>query len=118
MNVEVKAEWLAALRSGEYEQGQDALRHNGKFCCLGVLCDLAAKHGVGRWELSAHFHDGDCVADDVLTDKVREWAGLDQVNPILEILDSQERLIVEPIAELNDRGIPFTVLADEIEKQL
>lgn len=29
--------WLAALRSGEYEQGAEALEHGGRYCCLGVL---------------------------------------------------------------------------------
>lgn len=29
--------WLAALRSGQYEQGHGALERFGKYCCLGVL---------------------------------------------------------------------------------
>lgn len=29
--------WIAALRSGDYEQGQSCLRsHDNKYCCLGV----------------------------------------------------------------------------------
>ena len=32
--------WLAALRSGQYEQGRNYLELNGKFCCLGVLCHV------------------------------------------------------------------------------
>lgn len=118
MNADVKARWLAALRSGEYQQGQDALRLNGKFCCLGVLCDLAAKDGVGKWDLSLHFNDGDSVADDVPTDKVREWAGLDQVNPQLNIPDVDGCERFAPIADLNDSGLSFAQLADEIERQL
>lgn len=31
-----KALWVAALRSGEYEQGRGNLHDKGKFCCLGV----------------------------------------------------------------------------------
>jgi hypothetical protein len=46
MDPKVKPLWLAALRSGEYEQGGAYLNRNGKFCCLGVLCDLAVKAGV------------------------------------------------------------------------
>lgn len=41
--------WLAALRSGEYKQGKNKLRTDGDFCCLGVLCDVAAKRGIGAW---------------------------------------------------------------------
>ena len=43
--------WDAALRSGEYRQGRGGLRYNhpsdgSKFCCLGVLCDVAGE----QWE--------------------------------------------------------------------
>ena len=38
-------EWLVALRSGEYAQGQFFIRDSdNKFCCLGVLTDVAMKH--------------------------------------------------------------------------
>lgn len=33
-------DWVAALRSGNYEQGKEKLCRNGKYCCLGVLCEL------------------------------------------------------------------------------
>jgi hypothetical protein len=49
MNSEIKKAWVEALRSGEYEQGFGALNITGKYCCLGVLCDLAAKRGMGEW---------------------------------------------------------------------
>jgi hypothetical protein len=46
MDKAVKKQWIAALRSGEYQQGKGWLRTvnpQGKgnvFCCLGVLADL------------------------------------------------------------------------------
>lgn len=41
MNKEVKAKWVAALRSGEYKQGKGRLKNiNNEYCCLGVLCAL------------------------------------------------------------------------------
>lgn len=43
---EIKAEWIKALRSGEYEQGRIGLRHGDTYCCLGVLCDIAVRHGI------------------------------------------------------------------------
>ena len=47
MKPEIQAEWVAALRSGEYKQGTGVLRSEAnEFCCLGVLCDLAVKAGV------------------------------------------------------------------------
>jgi len=44
MNPEIKAKWVAALRSKKYQQAKKALRKDvdGKsaFCCLGVLCEI------------------------------------------------------------------------------
>ena len=44
MNDNAK-KWVAALRSGEYQQGQFNLRTGDKFCCLGVACDVYIKEG-------------------------------------------------------------------------
>jgi hypothetical protein len=43
--------WAVALESGDYQQAQKKLRDNGGYCCLGVLCDVAAKTGKvdGEW---------------------------------------------------------------------
>ncbi len=46
MDTAIKAEWVDALRSGDYAQGGGVLRRGNNFCCLGVLCDIAVKHGV------------------------------------------------------------------------
>jgi hypothetical protein len=37
MTPEVKAQWLADLRSGAYKQWRSSLYHEDAFCCLGVL---------------------------------------------------------------------------------
>lgn len=34
--------WVAALRSGEYKQCKNRLAHAGRFCCLGVACDISS----------------------------------------------------------------------------
>lgn len=39
---ELRVLWLAALRSGEYEQATGTLRqYMGGFCCLGLLAKIA-----------------------------------------------------------------------------
>lgn len=43
MNKEIKELWVQALRSGEYVQGTGFLNKDGRFCCLGVLCEVLDK---------------------------------------------------------------------------
>lgn len=38
--VEEARKWLAALRSGDYDQCQEQLAFDGGFCCLGVACEV------------------------------------------------------------------------------
>lgn len=44
MDAVTKDKWVAALRSGDYQQGRSRLVHEGRsgkfYCCLGVLCDV------------------------------------------------------------------------------
>lgn len=41
MDSKLKAKWVKALLSGNYEQGTGAMFNDSKYCCLGVLCDVA-----------------------------------------------------------------------------
>src|SRR6185503_20826939 len=41
MDKKLKAKWVKALRSGDYEQTNYALHDSGGYCCLGVLCSVA-----------------------------------------------------------------------------
>jgi hypothetical protein len=47
-------EWIAALRSGKYQQGMGRLRYSHgpgyAYCCLGVLGDLMVESGKWTWE--------------------------------------------------------------------
>lgn len=51
MKADLKQKWLAALRSGDYQQGQGELLDvsDNAFCCLGVLCSVA---GIERKDIS------------------------------------------------------------------
>lgn len=42
MDAKLKAEWVKALRSGEYKQTSSTLheRTDNTYCCLGVLCKV------------------------------------------------------------------------------
>lgn len=111
MNEEIKAKWVAALRSGEYKQTTGVLRTKDHFCCLGVLCELAAKEGIIKCKLDT---DGYFYYDDeksVLPQSIVDWADTDDSNP--RASDSGESL-----AELNDNMYPFEQIADIIEERL
>lgn len=117
MNQNVKARWIEALRSGRYTQGRHLLRSPGdKYCCLGVLCDLAVEDEVGAWvDLAPGAPDGqhwnlgdsaDGFSSTALTRKVMDWSG---VSPL-----SQDALI-----QMNDQqGASFEEIAQYIEEEV
>lgn len=142
LKPEIKEAWLAALRSGEYKQGTSALKNGGKFCCLGVLCDLHSKAGLGKW------HKGLYKPDDLpmseasggyLRTPVLEWAcepealreeNLKLAGDTAGVHALRQSFVVLPtkgpltghdsygLAHINDRGTPFSEIADLIEAQL
>ena len=125
MNPEIKAQWVAALRSGEYPQGKGALRRTiqseEKFCCLGVLCELAVKAevtpapviGNPRSSLSPwQYEDRNWGA---LPPSVRAWAGLLSADPIVIVTSGRE----QNLSQCNDDlHLTFAQIADMVERQL
>lgn len=128
MNSQVKEKWVAALRSGEYQQGNNSLRSNQGFCCLGVLCDLYAKEHSQDWEYVNAYSEQNTKAKDswsfqeetqFLPEKVMNWAQLEDNNPEVEILDKDGNLIQhEILSMMNDDGVSFSIIADVIEEGL
>lgn len=110
MNQSIKARWVAALRSGEYAQGRRFLRDGATFCCLGILCDLHAKEGLGHWK-GERYETSLTIPPTV----VAEWAGLPEEYPNPMISIGGRRLFA---ADHNDRGRTFAEIADAIEAQL
>lgn len=108
MNSTIKAQWLAALRSGDYQQTEGQLRSYAGYCCLGVLCDLHARAGLGAWDDLSY--NG---AIDLLPENVTEWAELDCSPEVDDV----------PLVDLND-GVSgyeqrtFAQIADLIERHL
>lgn len=130
MNPEVKAKWLAALRSGEYEQAKEHLKCGTGFCCLGVATDLYIKDaGNGGWVADEdgveRFAYREELEGGVLPRAVMSWMGLEQRNPDVEVPVAEEDQSIfngptrrTDIAELNDGGATFLEIADIIEAQL
>lgn len=138
MNSDVKNLWIDALLSGKYKQGHECLKdHNGRYCCLGVLCDLAVKANVipepvtkeesyecpmtelTSYKLVTYFgspiinHRGDIIKENhvVLPPEVTKWAGLNSYDPTT---NEDGRTL----SNLNDDGYTFQVLANIIKESL
>lgn len=107
---DVAKEWVKALRSGEYTQGKTYLRSaDDKFCCIGVLCDLAVEAGIipAPTEKSeyAYIFGGLCTPPK----EVKNWAGLASYDAAYGN---------ESLTRDNDvRGKTFTEIADIIESE-
>ena len=113
MDAELKAKWIEALRSGNYDQGQFLLRDaNDNFCCLGVLADLiglpwrfveagGASGGVAHYDVPDGLHTNNgCIPE-----RVAEEIGL--------LHFASTRLM-----GMNDRGKSFAEIAQWIEEHL
>lgn len=100
MDQELKAKWVEALRSGKYEQATGWLREGNRYCCLGVLCDIS---GQGEWEPINNPTQG------------YKYLGYVAVMPeeIAQFGEQETTLVL-----MNDRGKPFTDIADWIEQNL
>lgn len=145
MDPEIKAEWIAELRNPEAKQGTGVLRDaDGSRCCLGVLCDIAVKHGVipePEWSdvvpVAAEYEDWSGTvripASYTPPDKVVVWSGIPNCNPLINLTpELAERVRAagswvrvnhdtgyrSSLAGINDAGIPFAEIAQLIEDQL
>jgi hypothetical protein len=132
MKPEIKARWLAALRSGDYRQSQYRLREGDAYCCLGVLCDLVRREVGGEWLKATNALDGNDKtlwpdatentyvfnagqADStggMLPPVVAHYAGLDVNHLGVRILPHLM------LTDMNDQGSNFAEIADSIEKHL
>lgn len=109
---------VAALRSGEYEQGQHHLRsEDDGFCCLGVIADQFHKiTGRGEWQLSegGGFYEFVVDGEDngaVLPPAVQEWVGFSTAGGTYDENDITQTLY----GDNDDRGHDFDHIADTIE---
>lgn len=117
MKPKIKKLWIGALKSGKYQQNTHSLNSWGKYCCLGVLCDLHRKR-TKKLKWKDGYYDGQ---DGVLPSSVMKWAGLHRSNPTVHndlkngsyLIDKKPRL-----SDLNDSGASFKDIASMIENSL
>lgn len=114
MNAEIKADWLAALRSKKYYQIEGTLKleredrgNNKGHCCLGVLCEIHPNLDFGGGPDFELFHEGECYG----TQADLPFSVLDEIGLTK---DEQDHLIF-----LNDtENKTFTEIADYIERKI
>jgi hypothetical protein len=127
---------VAALRSGEYTQGQGSLHRfepqgegvvKETWCCLGVAADIADKFGcplVRKKEYTLEYF-GEAHSSSYLPSEVAEWYGFpndhSRDNPRLQRPDGT----LTDAVTMNDTGLPtgdgyrkvgFDVIADAFER--
>jgi hypothetical protein len=136
-----KAKLVKALRSGKYPQTRGVLSRvlatgtgvPAGQCCLGVACDIS---GLGKWTVNnlddplKYEVDGDSDGS-VLPERVKDWYGFEYVQArfepseatreqLKEVLGADHQLVkARPsigLADLNDAGVPFSVIADVLER--
>lgn len=106
MDAQLKAKWVEALRSGDYQQGRAQLRNHDAFCCLGVLCDLVDS---SRWVEVNRSH--------------YRYRGLDYSALSFPPSDVSSRVglrrkHLDAVVEMNDEGKSFAEIAAYIEANL
>ena len=105
-----QAKWLAALRSGKYQQSTQVLRGAEGFCCLGVLCDVI---DPTRW--SGQVYDRGAIGfppPDILASVGMPHQRAGNING-----ESIYNNLTTRVAHMNDRGSSFTEIADLLEQE-
>jgi hypothetical protein len=119
MKENIKDKWVAALKSGEYEQGKSFLKCDDKFCCLGVLTDLHIKENGREWEMSSSEGVYKYEVNSMfLSGSVVEWAGLkSRTGNLPESLGKSDGgHNLDDLTVLNDEGeYTFEQIAEVIE---
>jgi hypothetical protein len=132
MDPAAKAEWVADLRSGKYNQAMGVLceKDDKGFCCLGVLSEQAVRKGVAEKiegiDATSYRMEGDKFkATSSLSDGLARWAGITYQDGFDEdkvAVSAYGRLPFKErdgnlayLDSLNDDGMPFSQIADIID---
>lgn len=115
MRKEIAMEWVEALPN--YTQRQGALCKGDSFCCLGVLCELAVKHGVipprrlgrkGDVDYFEYAGKNGCLPTEVVA-----WAGMYDAGGTFRPEYGKPG---KSLINLNDSGMSFKAIAEIIER--
>jgi hypothetical protein len=116
MKKEKAMEWVKALRSGNYQQGQARLKFKNdegefSYCCLGVLGEIS---GVDSQDLE--------IFSQLYTHEMQEkagitsWYGTPTSEDKINVKIGNRLQSFASLAHANDRGATFKEIANWIEK--
>jgi hypothetical protein len=100
MDQEIKKKWVKVLLDPTKKQIKNKLKNDYGYCCLGLLREVMDKND----------NTGSCD-NSLLTTKQLKKAGLYEQPKI-------RYTIGEELAELNDFGVPFPMIAGLIDEAL
>lgn len=80
---ELQEQWVEALESGEYEQGIGSLCSEGKYCCLGVACEVM---GVEKTYIGDTVRFGNCLV--TLSERLMNKLGIEKQSHFIVMNDS------------------------------
>lgn len=108
---ELQQRWRDALRSGQYPQGRHDLKSaEGKYCCLGVLCELIPQISQELEGTSWIFKSPTGESEiSVLPGNSHTIVGLHGASGEADHLPN--------LTDLNDGGTPFMIIAELLEDQ-
>jgi len=117
--VDKKEEWIAALRSGNYEQGRQSLCSGGKYCCLGVYAELqnvpSEKDGRG---FKQYYFNAEQPQTGMPTGSWAREKGFITPEGNFHIdfeLFGEKYRATYTLVDLNDTGFTFDQIADVID---
>lgn len=102
----MRDKWCKALRSGDYPQGRYHLCIDGKYCCLGVLCEL----NLDKVEKVR--------ADNCYNDYLYNGSNGFLPKPLSEAGDINYNGWQTTVMNMNDNGVSFAEIADWIEENV
>ena len=118
MDKKIKAKWLKALRSGDYDQTEGALCRvldtGAAYCCIGVLVEIV--RGEDIWEDTAIGSTALAMGNGPRYTPNESFYGEVGIKEGYD--ESLGRKTISKVIALNDNGKSFEEIAEVIEKEL
>lgn len=106
-----KKKWIAALRSGQYDQCRRKLASKNGWCCLGVaanVCEIGGEHLLKRGYL--HEVKNARSTENLMWNKLRKR---------IPVALRENKELQDKLAAMNDSyGISFNEIADWIQENV